>query len=98
MLMEKENRYFILLLDRYTRQVQLIDPQEISHEEFKKEQGGLGNIEKMSEAEADRLFRKYEAETKIKKDEYDKYHKYNFKVVSIANNHFSVLWTALDIL
>lgn len=88
-LLEKEHRYILFVLDRYTRKLQIIDPQEISLKEFKKEQEGV-KLDDLDIYEANKAIEDMEAKKMKKENDHEKYHKHKFKVVSIVNNNFSV--------
>ena len=84
---EKEDRYTLLVLDRYRRKLQIIKPEETSLEELKRQE----NLKKQRAHHAhDVKLSKQIADMEIneasKQKEHNKYHNHKDRLVRIVNN------------
>lgn len=85
--LEKEDRYILFVLDRYTRKLQIIEPQETSPEELKKQQH-LKNLrdQAVDDDRVNKAIAEMEINEEKKEKEHKKYHNHKDKVVRIVNN------------
>ena len=84
---EKEDRYTLLVLDRYRRKLQIIEPEETSLEELKRQEW----LKKQRDLhDHDGKLSKQIAEMEIneasKEKEHNKYHNHKDTLVRIVNN------------
>ena len=84
---EKEDRYTLLVLDKYRRKLQIIEPEETSLEELKRQEW----LKKQCDLhERDGKLTKQIANMEIneanKEKEHNKYHNHKDKLVRIVNN------------
>ena len=84
---EKEDRYTLLVLDRYRRKLQIIEPEETSLEELKRQEY-LKN-QRNRHVHDDKLSKKIadmEINEGSKEKEHKKYHNHKDKLVRTVNN------------
>ena len=75
---EKEDRYTLFMLDRYRRKLQIIEPEETSLEELKRQEY-LKN-------QRSKQIAYMEINEANKEKEHNKYHNHKDKLVRIVNN------------
>ena len=85
--LEKEDRYTLFVLDKYRRKLQIIEPEETSLEELKRQEW----LKKQRDVhERDGKLSKQIAHMEIneasKEKEHNKYHNHKDKLVRIVNN------------
>ena len=77
------------MLDRYTRKLHIIEPQETSLKEFKKEQA-LVKLQNQRTYQTNKALDDMAAIQRKKEKDHDKYHNHKNKVVSVVNNTISI--------
>ena len=78
--MEKHDRYVLYVLDKYKHKVHIIDPREMTPEEFEKEKI---DIDKLHPKEACRVLQEHEDAKKERERQFQEYHVHKSAIVSI---------------
>ena len=84
---EKEDRYTLLVLDRYRRKLQIIEPEETSLEELRRQEYLKNQCgQHMHDGKLMKQIAIMENNEAIKEKEHNKYHYHKDKLVRIVNN------------
>ena len=84
---EKEDRYTLLVLDRYRRKLQIIEPEETSLEELKRQEYLKNQRDRhVHDGKLIKQIANMENNEAIKEKEHNKYHNHKDIVVRIVNN------------
>ena len=84
---EKEDRYTLFVLDRYRRKLQIIEPEETSLEELKRQEYLKNQRDRhVHDGKLIKQFANMEIYEDIKEKEHNKYHNHKDKLVRIVNN------------
>ena len=84
---EKEDRYTLFVLDRYRRKLQIIEPEETSLEELKRQEY-LKNkrVQHVHDGKLSKQIADMEINEANKEKEHKKYHNHKDKLVRFVNN------------
>ena len=84
---EKEDRYTLFMLDRYRRKLQIIEPEETSLEELKRQEYLKNQRDRhVHDGKLIKQIANMENNEAIKEKEHNKYHNHKDKLVRIVNN------------